>query len=376
MSEQRKLTRLIASIYDAALDSALWADVLADIADFVDGQVGGILAKDATRKYVNAHCYAGLDPHYMKLYTETYSKLGPVALSPFGDVEQVLSVPELVPYDEFRRGRFYQEWARPQGWVDVAIAVLDKSAGGCAYLSVSRNEASGMVDDTMRQRMSLLVPHVRRAVLIGRAVDFKQAEAASFADLLDGLSAALFLIDAGARIVHANVAGDDLLSAGDFLRSIGGRPVAGDAKVDRTLRETVAAAASGDVEIGRKGVVVPMRAHDGERYVGHVLPLSSGARRRAGAAYAAAAALFVRKAKLEYPSSGEAIARTYGLTPTEMRVLLAIVQVGGVPEVAAALGVADTTVKTHLSRLFGKTGAGRQADLVKLVAGYATPLAS
>jgi DNA-binding CsgD family transcriptional regulator len=62
------------------------------------------------------------------------------------------------------------------------------------------------------------------------------------------------------------------------------------------------------------------------------------------------------------------------LTPSELRVLLVIVEVGGVPEVAAALGVAVTTVKTHLRRLFEKTGATRQADLVKLVAGYATPL--
>jgi DNA-binding CsgD family transcriptional regulator len=53
---------------------------------------------------------------------------------------------------------------------------------------------------------------------------------------------------------------------------------------------------------------------------------------------------------------------------------LAIVEVGGVPEVAAALGIAASTVKTHLDRLFGKTGATRQADLVKLVAGYAMPL--
>jgi hypothetical protein len=48
---------------------------------------------------------------------------------------------------------------------------------------------------------------------------------------------------------------------------------------------------------------------------------------------------------------------------------------GGVPEVAVALGVADTTVPTHVSRLFEKTGASRQADLVKIVAGYAAPLA-
>jgi DNA-binding CsgD family transcriptional regulator len=56
-------------------------------------------------------------------------------------------------------------------------------------------------------------------------------------------------------------------------------------------------------------------------------------------------------------------------------VLLAIVEVGGVPQVATALGVAESTVKTHLSRLFVKTGTGRQADLVKIVAGFATPLA-
>ena len=68
------------------------------------------------------------------------------------------------------------------------------------------------------------------------------------------------------------------------------------------------------------------------------------------------------------------ISKTFSLTPTELRVLLAIVDVGGVPEVAEALGVAETTVRTHLGRLFDKTGTGRQADLVKLVAGFCNPL--
>jgi ATP/maltotriose-dependent transcriptional regulator MalT len=51
-------------------------------------------------------------------------------------------------------------------------------------------------------------------------------------------------------------------------------------------------------------------------------------------------------------------------------------KVGGVPEVAAALGVAETTVKTHLGNVFGKTGACRQADLVKIAAGFSTPFAA
>ena len=86
------------------------------------------------------------------------------------------------------------------------------------------------------------------------------------------------------------------------------------------------------------------------------------------------AAIFVCKAALDTLPSPEIIGKAYKLTPAELRVLLAIVQIGGVPEVAAALGVAETTVKTHLGRLFEKTRTGRQADLVKVVAGYSTPL--
>ena len=147
-----------------------------------------------------------------------------------------------------------------------------------------------------------------------------------------------------------------------------------EASTDQSLRESFAAAASGDRALGSKGIAVPLAALDGERYVGHLLPLTAGKRRDAGLRYDAVAALFVRKAALEMPSLPEVIAKSYRLTPTELRVLLAIVNVGGVPEVAMTLGIAETTVKTHLGRLYDKTGTCRQADLVKLVAGFSSPL--
>ena len=95
---------------------------------------------------------------------------------------------------------------------------------------------------------------------------------------------------------------------------------------------------------------MPLTAGDGERSVAHVLPLTSGARRRAGASYGAAAAVFVHKAALMAPSPPEVIARSYALTPTELRVLLAVVEIGGAPDVAEALGIGETTVRFHLRR--------------------------
>ena len=79
-------------------------------------------------------------------------------------------------------------------------------------------------------------------------------------------------------------------------------------------------------------------------------------------------------AALDLPSPPEAIVNEFKLTPRELRVLFAIVEVGGVPDVAEVLGVSTETVKTHLGRLFEKTRTSRQADLVKLVAAFSNPL--
>jgi DNA-binding CsgD family transcriptional regulator len=292
----------------------------------------------------------------------------------FADVEQLIATADYMPYQEFLETRFYKEWCHPQGLVDGLNAVLDKSVTSAALFVVFRYQREGVVDDEMRQRMSLIVPHIRRAVLIGGLLDLKAGEAACLADTLDGLSAGVCVVDAIGRIVHANAACHVILAAGDFLSTIGGRIVARDVNVDRVLRELFAAAGVGDAAIGTQGIALPLKASDGAHYVAHVLPLTSGARRLAGTAYAATAALFICRMATETRSPPEVIARAYSLTPTELRVLLAVVEVGGVPEVATALGVAESTVKTHLGRLFVKTDTRRQADLVKIVAGFATPL--
>jgi len=375
MREDEKLRSLIGTIYDAALDPALWTDALARTADFVGGEAAGLCSKAAGDDVLTVEHIAGIDRESMRAYAETYGKLDPLVNVPLFNVQQVVSIPELVSFDDYRQGRFYQEWAQPQSWRDVASAVLDKSAQATTFLNVVRSDAIGMVDRETRRRMSLITPHARRAVLIRKSIARKADETAAFVDVLDGLSVAVLLVAADGRIIHANAAASGILRTDDVLRSVGGRLTAGDAQVHKTLHRIFAVAAGGVEAQDRRGTALPLTADDGTCYVAHVLPLTASARRRAVAA-GAAAAVFVRKATLETPSAPEVIARAYDLTPTELRVLLAIVDIGGIPEVATALGVAHSTVKTHVDRLFEKTGVGRQADLVKVVAGFAAPLAA
>ena len=378
MDQAGQLSELIGEIYDAALDPSRWGDVLGKAGRFVGGPVAAIFSKSPTALTGTVYYHSsGKDPLYRKLYFNKYIKFDPFTTAQyFSDVEQPMAVADIMPYQEFLETRFYKEWVQPQGMVDAVTAVLDKSVTSAALFAVFRYQSDGVVDDETRQRMRLIVPHIRRAVLIGRLVDLRVADAAGLADTLDGLSAAMCVVDPDGRIVHANAACHVLIDAGDFLSAIRGRIVAREAKVDQTLRELFAAAGAGDAAIGTRGIALPLVARDGSHYVAHVLPLTSGARRLAGIAYSATAALFICRVAAEVRSPPEVIARAYNLTPTELRVLLAIVDVGGVPESAVALGIAESTVKTHLGRLFVKTRARRQADLVKIVTGFASPLIS
>jgi DNA-binding NarL/FixJ family response regulator len=357
MSEDNELRYVVGAIYDAALNPMLWPEALARVAEFVGGPSRALSPEDLVSRFFGSDDHAGLDSDDMQLDAETCAGFDPLAALPMFDAGQIVDFPE---------------------FCDVATAVVAKPNKGCALRGVVPSEANDISDNDigdaeMHRRMTLVAPHARRAILIGKAIGRKADEAAIFADILDSLSAGFFLIDAAGRIVHANAAGREILDADDFLRSIDGRLVVRDKKVNQTLQRSFADKhdRETDGEIGRKGIAIPLVARDGEYYIAHVLPLGA---RACAEAPGAATAMYVSKATLEAPSSAEVIRHAYQLTRTELRVLLAIVNVGGIREVATALGIADCTVKTHVRRLLEKTGAGRQTDLIKLVAGFFTPL--
>lgn len=371
-----ELSRLIALIYDAALDPALWPAVLEKTSGFVGGVAANLFSQDVARKSARSHFQHGLDPAYTRYYEEKLFGINP--LFPAGllfDVGQVISIGDTVPLAEFRRTRFFREYLAPQGYVDSVNSILEKTAVSCTMLAVIRGERQGPVDARARRRMALVVPHVQRAVLIGKVIDRHETEAAALADTLDNLAAAMLLVDGAGRLMHANAAGHGMLAAGDVLAAPEGRVLARERTATEALRDIFAAAEAGDGAVGTRGISLTLPSPADRPHVAHILPLTAGERRRAGTAYSAVAAMFVRPAGFDgTPTLFETVAETYRLTPTELRVLFAIVNVGGTPDVASVLGISEATVRTHLLRVFAKTGIRRQADLVKLIASHAIPL--
>ena len=343
MDPATQLSRLIGDIHDAALEPSLWREVVGKAGRFVGGPAAAIFSKSAIAGNGDVHYEFGTDPYYRQLYFEKYVNLDPATSGHhFAEIGDAMAVEDLMPYPEFTQTQFYREWARPQG----------------------------IVDDAARRRMRLVVPHIRRAVLLGRTLEGWSGDAAAL-DVLNSFSAGVCLLAASGKIIHANSACEVLLETGDVLSTVEGRIVSSDPAIDHALRELIANAPA-EPEIPPAKFALPLRARDGARYVVHATALTS-VTAASPARMPAAVALVIHRATTETASTPDAIAQAYHLTPTELRVLLAVTEIGGIAEAGAALGIAETTIKTHLGRLFLKTRTRRQADLIKIVAGFASP---
>jgi len=375
MSDPKLISALTNDIYGAVFDKSRWLDVLRQTTQFVGAQAGVLLWRNEISGAADpVYCSFGIESRYAESYAGRYAKLDPVMAAMFSrESGDVASATELVSRSELVESRFYKDWAQPQGWTQSVHANLDKSPASFVYLSLWRSGTSGLFDQQAVDRLRLLASHLRRAVLVRKFVDRHAAEAATLSDMLDEIGPGLFFVNADAYILEANANGRAMLEQGTLVRAQRGRlvPVARDA--EQELTEIFCRFQSGEAASNVQPASVLLSAGADEPFVAHVLPLIERTRRRTGSD-TAVAAVFVRKASFDLPFSREIIARCYKLTPMELRVLLAIVQVGGVPKVSDAIGISVATVRTHLSRLFAKTGTVRQADLVKLVAAYANPL--
>ena len=95
----------------------------------------------------------------------------------------------------------------------------------------------------------------------------------------------------------------------------------------------------------------------GEPLYVHVLPLPG---RDGGATFA----VTVRELGIER----EAFARRYGLSPREVEVAELVLRGHANPAIASRLGIAPTTAKRHLTRIFEKIGVDSRTQLLSRLA--------
>jgi DNA-binding CsgD family transcriptional regulator len=137
-------------------------------------------------------------------------------------------------------------------------------------------------------------------------------------------------------------------------------------------------AAQGDMAIGGAGLSIRLDDRDATAgdhrtpVFAYVLPLT-GSDLRTRLRPTAVAAVFIGTS-IDEQRGADATADTFGLTPAESRVLASLLRGATMAETATTLGIAPSTAKTHLERIFSKTGVTRQAELMRLATSLIPPV--
>jgi len=355
---------VIGAIYETALDPLAWPAALEGIRTAVGGTATWIATHYPDQIRSVYQIEVGTDPAWQQKLRDHY-----VAASPFMGVTHhvrrgdIVAVGDVIGYDEFTAGRFYREWAAPQGWPDIIMAVAAKARDRFSWLGIC---LPARASPEQKLIVAALLPHVTRALRISDVLEERDQRAADLLAAVERMASGMILIDAQRVVRGINAAARRISGDVEGLSISNGRLIL----TDPTLAAAIEACAEGRADTG--GVSVLLDRQGGEHGIAaHVMPLS---RRIGDASTDAIAALFLTDPVQQGQPPMDSFVARYGLTPSETRVLLAMLEGKSPRAIAIAQGVSMPTVRTHLSRLYAKTGTDGQAAVVRLATSLTRPV--
>lgn len=345
----------IHEIYDAAFDRSRFADLLRRLVEALDAKSGFIGWADQDSG-AGFQVQFGNDPEFLQRYVETYRSHDVMLPILHGFPEGVATA--AYPYlqqPEIQASIFYREYLEPQGIVDNLAVNLIKRPGIVATLAIIRTEPSTPFSKDDIAKLADLIPHLRRAVFLQSHVIRQSNLVRGYRQAARSSRGGLILLDEGQR----------LLDIDPEIETLTGLRV-GEA-VDRTgVGKTIAAAirnrAPQLAEVGNENGVIRLLCHAQSIERDPYGDLADGP----GVAFA----VHVTRLDQELPVAFGLVGSTYGLTPTEQRVLEDAFAYGETVGLGERLGMARGTTRTHLHRIYEKTATRGFADLCLLVSRF------
>lgn len=355
---------LIGRVYDCALDVSRWPGVLEELTAIVRGTMAEIAIYNPINNQSEIAAHWGWPDDLLKLVQDNMH-LNPIA--PLGLVLPLLepvckSRDVYMPSEAFHASIYWKKCFANRDHFDYLTTPLTRSTTQFGFWGVSGGRARGPFSDEDIEFARLISPHIRRAVTITGMLKHQQVEAGTLRGALDAISAAAVILAPGGRIMFRNAAAEAELERGSTVQERQGR-------LTGATPDGIRLVASVTTSSGSPGR--DMRLIETE---GRVLHASWVALKKVSEAADEPILLLLREPEKELVTPLSAAATLFRLTPTELQVLAQLLHGRTLAEITKILGIAMSTVKTHLNTLFHKTDTARQADLLRVVLGLGSPL--
>ena len=336
-------------IYNAAFDRSQFEPLLQNLVKALGAQ-SGFLAWSDTESHAKFEIQVGNDPYYLQQYAETYWEQD--LLRPL-----LFETPEGVPAavyphlqrPEVRESRFYREYLAPQGIVDNLAVNLIKRRDMIAVLAILRIEPAPPFSEADQAALQALVPHLRRVIFLQSQIIGQSNLVRGYRQAAKSTRDGLILLDDTLQVldVDKDLAKLTGVQVGDAIsRTVFGRVVAAAIEADKPMMA--------EVEIPDAAPV---------RLLCHAQPIKRDPYGDLADGPGVAFAVHATLVDHPWPIAMSLIASIHGLTPTETRVLEDALAHRNIPEMGERLGMARATTRTHLHRIYEKTGTTGFADL-------------
>lgn len=347
------------SLLDAAVDPTQWVKAMDTVAQYA-GANGAVLLQIRGRGPGTPHTASldeGLDVYFRdEWHLRDQRERGVPYMRAKGIfVDQDFATPDELNTSDYYRGflgKFDLRWS-------AGIGFANDDDEWC--LVVQRGERGGFFDTSEQADLVRFGPYLNRAARLARHLAY--ANATGMLDAFETLGCASFLLDHAGQVIRHNAPAERLL--GDGLALSRGKLRCARPADSLALGQLTAA-------LGQRTGVAPadMSPVIAQRLAKRPLviqgiPLAG----LASAIFSPATSILLVSDTDQRPAPAPAqiTQKIFGLTAMEATLLSVLEQEIPLPAAADAIGMSFETARSHLKRIFSKTGTTRQADLLLLL---------
>lgn len=371
--------RLVQLIYLGAIEPQPWQSALPALREIMDAQVASLVLRPPSANdrgvILNSvrpessqgeqqPLLADQSDWEVTAYREQFFSLDPFINLP---LDQVTALEDLLPDAQLQASEYYLQYLQPVDLFRILGVDTAEPDGMLARLRFSRRFSEPRFSQRDRRLLTLLTPHLRQAIQIYAKLNRMTSERDVYQGAVDQLSVATIILDEHGRLLNTNAVASALLAEADGLCRSGQHLHIEDRTINRKLQESliniIRAQQSGETSVVR-ALRVPRAS--GKADLGLVIrpvPASEWSEGQSSPC----AAVFISDPELQDPASRQILGELFGLTPAETNVAILLSRGLSLAEVAQAQNISRHTARAQLKAIFSKTGASRQAELVRMV---------
>lgn len=358
--EWATLDRLIGQIYECALDPSLWNATIEEIRLALcppEWRTAFLMLERRNPPSARFIASTNVGPGVESTYSAVFAYSNPWSQRTWPARNgQLIDTDEILPREELRKTGLYKNFLAAMNVDRTLCLMLDRRDGerlGLLLIGPGDRDLR-----TLRRGLRVLGPHIQRAVRISHRIASVEVEASAARAAANRSRYALISLDKDLNVLSMNDRVAHYEETG-LISTAGGKLSFNDPGSQQKLTNIGRGASRDDLAfqaIDRSGR---------ERPVLGVLIKPKTIPAIGGAIADAAMIITIGSGIGEVPVMNiDRLAQWFGLTPTEARVVGALVEGQTPQDYATSNGVSINAVRFHLKHIFHKTETASQAQLV------------